>query len=89
MNDISIRKSCSLSAHEFTSDISIRRACSSSTHEFTEIGTTTLGGEGPSSLEESQRLINDDSAIGTKTLSPEKSQWAFPCDLSQQCWPLM
>jgi hypothetical protein len=31
-----------------------------------KIGTITLGKEGPSSSEEPQRLINDDSAIGSK-----------------------
>jgi len=46
---------------------SICRSCSSLAQKFMKIGTTTSRREGLSSLEESQRLINDNSTIGTKS----------------------
>jgi hypothetical protein len=51
---------------EFTNNTSVQKACFSSIHEFMEIGTTTSRGERSSLLEESQRSINNESAIGTK-----------------------
>jgi hypothetical protein len=47
-------------------DTSKCRGCSSAGREFTETWKTTSRREGLSLLEESQRLINDDSTIGTK-----------------------
>ncbi len=58
---------------KITSGTSIWRACSSSTREFKKTKTTTIGREEPSSSEESQRSIKDDSTIETKkSLNHEK-----------------